>query len=160
MRRKAFTPDEVNALIPSLRGVLAEVRRRFDAARAHNEKLQVLDVLWGPKVLDAANPDSGEYTHHRRGVEAELDGIQTLVEREVTARGIRFPPGGIENGLLDFPTVIDGRWVFLCWQADESEVVAWHELDGGFAGRRLLTVELAARMGRADQAPDATGSDA
>ena len=160
MRGKAFTPDEVNALIPALRRVLEEVRDRFDAARLHNEKLQVLDVLWGPKLLDRTNPDHAGYTQHRAAVESELDGIQALVAEEITARGIRFPPGGLEYGLLDFPTTIDGRWAYLCWQVDEPEVSAWHELDAGFAGRRLLTVELAARMGRREEAPRRAGDPA
>ncbi len=39
-------------------------------------------------------------------------------------------------GLVDFPALHDGREVSLCWRHDEQTVGYWHELDGGFAGRR------------------------
>ncbi len=45
---------------------------------------------------------------------------------------------GIEQGLVDFPALRDGRTVYLCWQAGEDTISYWHELDTGFAGRRPL----------------------
>jgi len=45
---------------------------------------------------------------------------------------------GLPNGLCDFPSLRDGREVYLCWLLGEAEVLHWHELDAGFAGRQLL----------------------
>ena len=73
--------------------------------------------------------------------------IEGLVRDEILARGIRFPTGGIEHGLLDFSTTFDGRVVYLCWKRGESQVSHWHEINGGFAGRQPLTTEHAVRMG-------------
>ena len=42
------------------------------------------------------------------------------------------------EGLVDFPSRLDGRTVFLCWRLGEPEVLHWHELDAGFAGRQPL----------------------
>ncbi len=44
----------------------------------------------------------------------------------------------IETGLIDFPALVDGRQVWLCWRLGEDDVEWWHELDTGFAGRRPL----------------------
>ena len=44
----------------------------------------------------------------------------------------------VQRGLIDFPAVIDGREVFLCWEQDEEDVEFWHELDAGFAGRERI----------------------
>ena len=44
----------------------------------------------------------------------------------------------LERGLVDFPSVIDGREVYLCWLLDEPAVGHWHGVDAGFAGRRPL----------------------
>jgi hypothetical protein len=44
----------------------------------------------------------------------------------------------IETGLIDFPALVDGRQVWLCWKLGEGDVEWWHELDSGFAGRRPL----------------------
>jgi hypothetical protein len=45
---------------------------------------------------------------------------------------------GIENGLLDFPSMRDGRVVYLCWRQGEETIAYWHDVDAGFAGRQLL----------------------
>jgi len=42
------------------------------------------------------------------------------------------------EGLVDFPAILHGREVFLCWKLGEPEVQHWHDLDAGFAGRRKL----------------------
>lgn len=44
----------------------------------------------------------------------------------------------IEQGLVDFPAVIDGQPVLLCWKGGEPEVAFWHTLEGGFPGRKPL----------------------
>ena len=44
----------------------------------------------------------------------------------------------IEHGLVDFPALVSGRQVWLCWQRGEPSVGWWHDLDDGFSGRRPL----------------------
>ena len=44
----------------------------------------------------------------------------------------------IERGLIDFPALVDGAEVWLCWQLGEDDVAHWHELDTGFGGRQPL----------------------
>ncbi len=44
----------------------------------------------------------------------------------------------IEDPLIDFPSMREGREVYLCWRPEESEITYWHELDTGFAGRRPI----------------------
>ena len=44
----------------------------------------------------------------------------------------------IERGLLDFPAIIDGKEVFLCWELGEEDIEFWHDLDTGYAGRERL----------------------
>lgn len=48
----------------------------------------------------------------------------------------------IESGLVDFPALVAGRQVWLCWKRGETSVEWWHELDTGFSNRRPL-IELA-----------------
>jgi hypothetical protein len=148
MPRKAFRVEEVNAMLPELEALLAELERRREEIRIHRDQLQILDVLWGERASEPRNPDHGELLTHRGAVEAAMREIERIVQEEIVGRGIRFPQGGLEHGLLDFPTTCDGRWVYLCWRRGEPEVRAWHELDGGFAGRRPVTAEHRLRMGR------------
>ncbi len=45
---------------------------------------------------------------------------------------------GIEMGLVDFPSVRDGKEVYLCWKNPEQKIRFWHDLDSGFAGRQPI----------------------
>jgi hypothetical protein len=58
--------------------------------------------------------------------------------------------GGIEEGLVDFPTTFEGRWVLLCWKLGERNLTFWHELDEGFRGRHEITDAQRLVMGTED----------
>lgn len=46
------------------------------------------------------------------------------------------------RGLIDFPSMRDGRLVLLCWQLGEPDRIEWwHELETGFAGRQRLSYD-------------------
>ena len=138
-------------MIPLLEGVLSRLRRELDTVREARERLQVLDVIWGDQVQAEHNPDHAELLEHERSARNATGRVEALIRDEILARGIRFPQGGLEHGLLDFPTTYEGRWVLLCWQSGEPQLVAWHEVDGGFAGRQPLTREQARHMGSAGE---------
>jgi len=43
------------------------------------------------------------------------------------------------QGLIDFPSMREGRVVLLCWKADEGDQLEWwHDLEAGFGGRQPL----------------------
>ena len=43
------------------------------------------------------------------------------------------------RGLIDFPSLREGRVVLLCWQMGEGDQLEWwHEVEAGFAGRQPL----------------------
>lgn len=148
MPRRVFSVDEVNALLPLLDGVLRGLEAGREEIRRRHDQLLILDALWGEKLVEPSNPDHAELREHRDAIEAAAREIQRTVEDEITGRGIRFPQGGLEHGLLDFPTLWEGRWVYLCWQRGEPEVRAWHEVHAGYAGRQEITPEQRRRMGR------------
>jgi len=152
MTRKAFTVQEANDLIPTLEAALARIAAAAETARLHNEKLQVLDALWGDRVLESENPDFGEWHTHRTALAEAVDTMEREIAAEISGRGIRFPAGGLQHGLLDFPTTWEGRWVYLCWRRDEPRVLAWHEIADGYAGRQPVLPEHERAMGRGGDA--------
>jgi hypothetical protein len=147
MRRRIFTVGEANALLPHLREVLSKIQELRSLVGERTDQLKILDVIWGRRVAEPENPDHREFRTHRRAIGSAVEQIELLIREEILGLGVRFPQGGLEHGLLDFPTVLDGRWVYLCWRLGEEEVGAWHELEEGFSGRKPLTKELARRMG-------------
>ncbi|MBI1356714.1 MAG: DUF2203 family protein [Acidobacteria bacterium] len=44
----------------------------------------------------------------------------------------------VENGLIDFPALLDGHEVYLCWKRGEARIEHWHKVEDGFAGRRRI----------------------
>jgi hypothetical protein len=58
-------------------------------------------------------------------------GVARLDELDVVLRDIA-------TGLIDFPALVNGRQVWLCWRLGEDEIDWWHELSSGLAGRRRL----------------------
>lgn len=150
MRRKAFTVAEANTLLPELEETLERITGAAAEARIRHKKLQVLDALWGDNVVEPGNPDHHEWAAHRSALDEVLSELEHCVEQQLAARGIRFPLGGLEHGLLDFPTTWEGRWVYLCWRRGEPRIAAWHEVSDGYAGRQPLTAEHESRMGRED----------
>ncbi len=44
----------------------------------------------------------------------------------------------LDRGLIDFPAIIGGKEVFLCWEQGEEDIEFWHDLDTGYAGRERL----------------------
>lgn len=147
---RAFTVQEANHLLPHLREVLRRIQRTREEATRHHEKLQVLDALWGDEVTRSENPDHEEYRERKQAISDAVHSLRSTVETEIRDRGIRFPTGGLQHGLLDFPTSYRGRWVYLCWRLGEDRVAYWHDADAGFRGRQPITDEQAGVMGRED----------
>jgi len=79
--------------------------------------------------------------------EKDTEKLQEYVD-ELRQLGVE--PKTLTEGLIDFPSMMDGRIVFLCWKHGESEVQHWHELDAGFGGRQPLVVAVG------DDHPDQT----
>ncbi len=72
---------------------------------------------------------------------SELPRLQAELEDqllELDEMGCFFKDWDFSVGLVDFPAVIDGWTVFLCWRSDEKELAWYHPIDEGFQGRRPL----------------------
>ncbi len=127
-----FTPDEANAALDDVRPLaeqMVERRRAMLAAQAKEEEL-------GARIAgDGGGIDPGEPARAEEAVEQEMQAIAELVD-EIQERGAQVKD--LDTGLLDFPSLRDGREVLLCWRVGEDRIRYWHELDGGFAGRRPL----------------------
>jgi hypothetical protein len=65
------------------------------------------------------------------------DRMEVLLQ-ELTDVGVELKDASA--ALLDFPARYEGREVMLCWKGGEETITHWHELDGGFAGRKPVTL--------------------
>ena len=111
MRRRNFTVGEANALLPHLREILGRIQELREVVGERTDQIKILDVIWGRGIQNRDNPDHDDFQGHREAIGAAVGEIERLMREEILALGIRFPAGGLEHGLLDFPSRLDGRWV-------------------------------------------------
>lgn len=119
-----YTPEEVRALLPQVRQGLVRLR---ELRREQDKRVQRLGQL-----MDRGHDAGGPLVNESVKIMADIrDAVAAFEQREILIKDL-------ERGLVDFPAIIGGREVFLCWEEGEEDVGFWHELDGGFAGREQL----------------------
>ncbi|MGD0436675.1 MAG: DUF2203 domain-containing protein [Bryobacteraceae bacterium] len=47
----------------------------------------------------------------------------------------------LDIGLIDFPTLLHGEEVYLCWKLGETGIRFWHGIHEGFGGRKEIDQE-------------------
>jgi len=123
---KLFTVDEANEMLPRIRMKLQMIRELHTGLNEYKEQA---------KSAAAASDRGG-------GMIGGSAYVKTLYEigkltTEITDTGVQVKD--YSRGLIDFPSVREGRIVLLCWQLGEpDEIEWWHEIEDGFAGRQQL----------------------
>ncbi|HEX6183157.1 MAG TPA: DUF2203 domain-containing protein [Pyrinomonadaceae bacterium] len=124
---KLFTVEDANALLPTVRGIVRRVQRAYARVSASQEQARL--------AAEGAARGGGGMV----GGSAYVLSLTELAEAsgELEALGVQMKD--YERGLIDFPTLRDGRVVLLCWQMGEGdELEWWHDLEAGFGGRQPL----------------------
>ena len=112
--------------------MLPEIRRWLERLSRSRKDVEKFERRLSQ--LAAQNADIGGETVNG-WIRALADMQEVLVEfqrREIFIKDI-------DRGLIDFPAIIGGREVFLCWESDEDDIEFWHDLESGFAGRERLS---------------------
>ena len=124
---KLFTIPEANALLPNVRTIVAKIQQ------AHRNVSRYRDDA--KKAAEAAEQGGGGVP---QGV-AYASALTELTVQLTELEGLGVQLKDFERGLVDFPSLRDGRVVLLCWQMGEGdELEWWHDVDAGFAGRTPL----------------------
>jgi hypothetical protein len=66
--------------------------------------------------------------------------INTFIQ-ELEDIGCNYKDWNFQIGLVDFPSIIDGEDVSLCWRSDEESIKYYHGIDQGYASRKLIPEE-------------------
>lgn len=124
---KLFTLDEANELLPKAREILVKIKMLHGYVGMFRDEVK--------NAATAAERGGGGMISGSRYVNALYE-IGKLTH-EIDELGIQLKD--YDRGLIDFPAMRNGRIVLLCWQLDEgNEILWWHDLDAGFAGRQPL----------------------
>jgi hypothetical protein len=130
---KTFTVSEAQMLLPVLEALLQ--RARASALKGAELELEMQRLchrifLSGGMHVDVAVAARRRAERDKAGQEAR----DTIAEIE--AIGVQLKD--LEEGLLDFPAVMDGKTVLLCWKLGEKEIGYWHSTEDGFSERKPL----------------------
>ncbi len=131
-KRKYFTVEEANKALPLVKLIVGDLVRQYRVVEDLQERLSMVS-------RDRKRPSQDLYTEELAQSQAELEAEQNKLAayfEELRGLGVEFKG---QDGLCDFYSRMDGRDVFLCWRLGEPEVLYWHDLDSGFAGRQQLT---------------------
>jgi hypothetical protein len=99
------------------------------------ERRERLELLTAGRQVRGEDPYSQELAHVQQEMERDVERLQGYVE-ELRQLGVE--PKNAAEGIVDFPTSLEGRLAYLCWRHGEPEVLHWHEVDAGFAGRQPI----------------------
>ncbi len=130
---KTFTLGEAQTVLPVVEALL----RKAQTAGARAGELEMEMQELNQRIFLAGGMHVDVTSAARRRAERDKsvqEAKDTLAE--IDAIGVQVKD--LEEGLLDFPCIIDGRTVLLCWKLGEKEIGYWHSPEDGFAGRKPL----------------------
>ena len=121
--KRYFTPEEANALLPSLKPVVEQLAELSDRLRELTRNLD-------PR--QAGTAEHLVLLNESRDVREQA---KVLVDR-IQSEGVQIK--ALQPVLLDFPALLEGREVLLCWRDDEASLTHWHGTHNGFQGREPI----------------------
>jgi hypothetical protein len=131
-----------NSRLPELRQTLLSLRALKSEVATLRERIVELNApqaVAGAVTSTPVAPARAEVDAETQRLRMRMQGlvdqmIATVAEIDSWHIQLR----EIESGLVDFPALVSGRPVWLCWRLGEDEVVWWHEVSDGFDGRRRM----------------------
>ena len=117
MHKKIFTIEEANCRLPLVRHIVEDILSK-------GRKTKALGLMQSTPSVQGER-------------EALIEEIEKLI-RELEELGCYFKDWNFEVGLVDFPAVIDGTEVLLCWRSDEPRIEWYHGFEDGYASRKPI----------------------
>ncbi|MEM7236099.1 MAG: DUF2203 domain-containing protein [Planctomycetota bacterium] len=132
MESKIIGLDEANRMLPLLRSIVEDIMAHWEDIIAKRSELECLEKGLDPAGGGEApkNPDAAQRLKFE--LNYLIDKINHYI-REVEELGCFVEE--FKRGIVNFPSLHNGRKVFLCWQPSEPTIAHWHELDETFGDR-------------------------
>lgn len=133
MESRLISIEEANRMLPLLRHIVKDITGNWEQIIYKRTELECLE-----KGLDSVGtklaPEARD--NHLLNLKQELNHLIDKINdyiREVEDLGCFVEE--FKRGIINFPSLFNGRKVFLCWKPEEERVRYWHELDESFSER-------------------------
>ena len=125
MEERTFTLAEAKRMLPQLEEQLLAVKQEKEVLVRSRGEIK--------RASAKAEYNGGSFAGPRyiRALEHISDSVEAIQEMGILVKDL-------DIGLCDFPYLLDGRVVYLCWKLGEPEIRYWHEIEDGYAGRQPL----------------------
>jgi len=121
--KRYYTVGEANQAIPQIEPLVRSLSQR--AGALNGMRSRKAGVSPRPACDTRVDPD---YFRELEVLNREL--------RDLSQRGCEIKD--LRSGIVDFPALLNGREVCLCWRLGENAISHWHEVDAGFKGRQPI----------------------
>jgi len=138
MPDRTFTLDEAHSLLPVLESLL---RTAISGKKLMEEVEAELQALTHRIFLNGGTHVDVVAVARRKAERAKAERRAKDALAEIDSIGVQVKD--IDMGLLDFPCVVDGRVLLLCWKMGETSITHWHSTEEGFAGRKPIDERIA-----------------
>ena len=118
MQLKYFTLAEAKKTLPLVKQIVNDILKTADQMRILAETL-------------------GNNAENDNRIIKMMDDLGGYL-KEIEELGCYYKDWNFSIGLVDFPSVINGNEVLLCWRSDEEEISYYHEPEAGYQGRKLI----------------------
>ena len=128
-----YAIDEANAALPDLERILGALReQRIELIELRDQAVAVTPPDDESPTDEAAEKLRLVRLRMQGLIDQMQAGVARLVELDITLRDI-------STGLIDFPALLSGRPIWLCWRLGEGDVAHWHKRDQGYEDRQPLS---------------------
>jgi len=131
-KRKYYSVEEANRALPLVKAIVGDIVRHYEQVEELQGRLSRVTRM---RTRGVDDPYSEELSQTQAELTAQEEHLREYIE-ELKKLGVELKS---EDGLCDFPSLMDGREVYLCWRLGEPQVAHWHELEAGFSGRKRLS---------------------
>ena len=125
IKNKFFSVEEANAYIPQL---LIDIPRIQVLMKSLTDEYLDVNKAREKAQMNGGSIQGGDYLNCVLKINCLTDKLES--------KGCVLK--GIEHGLVDFPSLRDGKEVYLCWKNPEQQIEYWHDIQSGFTGRQRI----------------------
>src|SRR5271166_5729400 len=130
---RTFTVAEAQTLLPVLESLLRsamEAKALIEEVDGEMQSLANRIFINGGTLVDVVSV-ARRKAQREKAVQRAKDAVA-----EIDATGVQVKD--LDIGLLDFPCVVEGDVILLCWKMGEKTIAHWHGTQEGFAGRKPI----------------------